>query len=168
MNTQLQAEKTAQLLWTGFILMFFLIQAVIWTVAISITSSDMSHAVIANYDEQALHWDRVKQMRAASSQLNWSSQLTAIGQSALNGDRQIRLQVSDKEGQPIESAIIQMNAFHRGAAADVRDLEFTESAPGVYETTLRLDKDGKWCFQGIFSQEGQVLLVDQTIFLARN
>ena len=33
-----QKEKTAQLVWTGFILMFFFVQAIIWIVAITLTA----------------------------------------------------------------------------------------------------------------------------------
>ena len=59
-------EKTAQLMWTGFILGFFVIQAIIWIIAISITARDASHAVVAGYDEKALKWDDQKALSAAS------------------------------------------------------------------------------------------------------
>ncbi len=62
-----QKEKTAQFLWTGFILMFFVLQAILWTVAITLTTGDKSHAVIASYDARALNWDEEVAQRNASA-----------------------------------------------------------------------------------------------------
>ena len=64
-----QKEKTAQFLWTGFILMFFVIQAIVWIVAITLTANDKSHAVLPNYDERALKWNEEVALRAASEKL---------------------------------------------------------------------------------------------------
>ena len=70
-----QKEKTAQFVWTGFILLFFVIQAIVWTVAISITTRDPSHAVVAGYDEKALNWDDEKALRLASANLGWQAEI---------------------------------------------------------------------------------------------
>ncbi|MCE2792876.1 MAG: hypothetical protein LW697_10550 [Blastopirellula sp.] len=51
-----QREATARLLWTGGIIAFFAIQAVLWIVAITLTSQDPSHVVFEGYDQRALNW----------------------------------------------------------------------------------------------------------------
>ena len=71
-----QKEKTAQFLWTGFILMFFVIQAIVWIIAITLTSNDKSHAVLPDYDQRALNWNEQVKVRAASEKLGWQSRLS--------------------------------------------------------------------------------------------
>ena len=112
-------EKTAQLLWTAFILMFFVIQAVIWTVAISIISMDSSHVVVANYDEQALNWDEVKKQREASAALGWTANISILSAEDLYGNRVVQIKINDASQQPVTKALVQMRAFHRGRAAEV-------------------------------------------------
>lgn len=161
-------EKTAQLLWTVFILMFFVIQAIIWTFAISITSRDSSHAVVAGYDEQALSWDEVKQERAASKALGWTTEIKVDPTGDIRGNRVITIVVTDRKNRPVENATVQLDAYHRGRAAEVQCVEFNEVGQGVYSSEIQIRQSGAWVFDGTVSVENRRLLIQQTIQLNAN
>lgn len=160
-----QKEKTAQLIWTGFILAFFIIQAIIWIAAISFTSSDLSHAVVAGYEEQALKWDEAKSMRRASAELGWDCRIVVDGSADIRGNRAITLVIADKNNQPVENAKIAVRAFHRGRAAEVQDLAFQEVGPGIYSSKVQIQRTGQWQFSGRISSENRNYLIEQQQFI---
>ena len=159
-------ERSAQLLWTTIILMFFSIQAIIWTVAISITANDSSHAVVAGYDEQALSWDEVKKARQLSDHLGWLAQISVDSTGDIRGNRGLTVQVKDRDGNSIPNANVQLRAFHRGAAGEPQLVAFDEIGPGVYASTIRVNRFGKWCFAGTVTVDEDVLLIDQTVIVS--
>lgn len=155
-----QKERTAQLFWTAFILMFFVIQAVIWAIAISITAADPSHTVLAGYDEQALKWDQVKSAQLASEKLGWSCQIEPGNRPDMKGWRTISLKLADRDGRPIEQANITTRAYHRGRAAEVQQLVFEESKPGTYVGRIQVRNSGRWRFEGAATRGTQQFLID--------
>ncbi len=166
MNTTASQEKTAQLLWTGIILFFFMIQAIIWMFAISITASDHSHAVVSNYDEEALRWNEVQQVRRSSDALGWIQKLYVDSSSDTLGNRTVTLSLHDVEQRPIENAAITLKAFHRGRAAEVHHVEFHVIAPGVYSGNLRVRSGGIWQFEGSACVGQDQLLIDTQVHVS--
>ena len=158
-------EKKAQLLWTGFILMFFGIQAVIWSFAISITSRDSSHAVVAGYDEQALNWDEVKELQQASHLLGWQYDISVDATGDIFGNRVVTLHLNDKDGTPLDDANIKLSVFHCAIAADVQTPELAKIAAGIYSGKLKVSRPGKWRITGQATRAGQRFMFDQTLFI---
>jgi hypothetical protein len=161
-------ELKAQLLWTALILMFFLIQGVIWTVAIGMTAQDKSHAVVAHYDEQALNWDEVKQQRQASEALGWQANIQVGETSDVQGNRVITLSLKDENQVPLENAAIELVAFHRARAAEPQNVLLNSVAPGVYSGNILVQKSGRWQFSGSAKSEEHQLLIEQLINLNSN
>ncbi len=160
-------EKTAQFVWTGFILSFFIIQAIVWSVAITVTARDSSHAVVAGYDEQALRWDDVKRLRQESARLGWIAQVVVDSNADIRNNRLMTIEIKDRLGQPVEGAKIELRAFHRGRAAKVQQLRCQEIEPGVYAATVRISKFGKWQFSGQATVGKKVFLVEQQLAVAK-
>jgi len=162
-------EKLAQFLWTGFILSFFLIQAVIWTFAISITATDSSHAVIADYDQKAIDWDKNQELRRSSQRLGWAVKLDVAADGDIMSRRELTLRLADKNGHPIQNAVISVDAFHRARAANKQSLEFEESDPGIYRAVIEIRKSGQWQFSGNATLGQNVFLIEdrQSIQLVR-
>lgn len=137
--------------------MFFLIQAVIWTVAISITAGDTSHAVVTGYDEQALNWDEVKRRRGASAALGWKAELNVESTGDIRGNRIVSVTLLDDSDQPIDNATVRLDAFHRGRVAEKQSLTLTPSdekraaetqgdAAGNYVGSVLIQNSGIWQF----------------------
>ena len=148
--------------------MFFLIQAVIWTVAISITSRDSSHAVVAGYDEQALNWDEVKRQRSASDALGWSANIQVDPTGDIRGNRTIKLNLKNSEQAPIENAVVLLEAFHRGRAAEVQLLVLKSIEPGVFSGTMQIRNSGQWRFSGTATVGKEQFLVEQQLKIDSN
>ena len=156
-----QKEKTAQLIWTGFILMFFLIQAVLWLVAITVTANDKSHAIVAGYDEKALRWDEEQALRAASSRLGWKAELVVDPASDVRGLHEISIKLSDAEAQPVAGAHFDLTAFHRAYAGEPQLIKLKENQDGVYSGEVVLRKSGFWQFTGKAQSEDDVFFFDE-------
>ncbi|MEM9410313.1 MAG: FixH family protein [Planctomycetota bacterium] len=156
-------EQLSQLLWTAFILMFFCIQAVIWTIAIAVTSSDTSHAVVAGYDEQALSWDQVKHARKLSDDLGWQSRLTISDTSDIRGYRYFTIKIKDDSGKPVKNAAVELRAFHGAAAGVPQYLSFTDEGAGVYQAVIRINQFGAWRISGSATRSDQKFLIEETI-----
>jgi nitrogen fixation protein FixH len=161
-------ERIAICLWTSLILMFFVLQAILWTVAISVTARDASHAVVAGYDEQALHWDEVKKLRKDSVALGWDAEIQVDTSGDIRGNRVITLSLKDRNQTPLENARVELNAFHRGRAAEKQNLTLAQVGPGVYSTTLLVRNSGQWQFTGTAVSNDRQFLIEQRISLDSN
>ena len=161
----IQKEKKAQFIWTSIIVGFFLIQAILWAVAVTITASDKSHAIIENYDQLALNWQQQKELRLASEQLGWNARIEVAEKGDIRKNFPITITLSDKNRQPVTGAVIALRAFHRARAAEPQAVAFKEAEPGTYVATLRLERNGLWQFDGRATIGSTVYLIDQKITL---
>ena len=166
-NVLQQREKVAQLIWTGIILTFFVIQAIIWIVAISITANDSSHVVVVGYDEQALNWDAVKQLRQASVRLGWQAEIHVDQTADIRHNRVISIELSDRSNLPLQNARFALIAFHRGHAANVQELEFKEIEQGIYTGRITVQRFGTWCFSGRVQVGDDVYLIQETLRIGK-
>ncbi len=157
-----QREKTAQFIWTGIILLFFLMQAVIWMVALTLTSSDKSNAVVAGYDEKALNWDEEMAVQNASSRLGWKAELFVDPTADIDRSHAITLKLSNADQAVIKNATIELSAFHRARSGDPQQIEFTEINEGVYAGRIQIRKSGFWQFDGAARKGGDTFLINQT------
>ena len=156
-----QKEKTAQFIWTGFILLFFVIQAIIWTVAITLTARDQSHAVVAGYDEKALKWDQEKAIRLASEQLGWQADLQIDTVGDITHRHLLTLQLETANETPVAEANIKLSAFHRSRAGAPQQIDLTETEAGIYTGKIEIRKSGLWQFDGLALAGDDIFLIDQ-------
>lgn len=142
-----QREATARLLWTGGIIAFFAIQAVLWIVAITLTSQDPSHLVFEDYDERAVNWDSWQETMRASAALGWQSDLRIGADADVTGQRELLLTLVDRSGQPVRGAAVDLRLYHRARAAEAVTVSLQELLPGEYVTSFRPQHAGIWNFE---------------------
>ena len=142
-----QREATARLLWTGGIIAFFAIQAVLWIVAITLTSQDPSHLVFEDYDERAVNWDSWQETMRASAALGWQSDLRIGADADVTGQRELLLTLVDRSGQPVRGAAVDLRLYHRARAAEAVTVSLQELLPGEYVTSFRAQQPGNWNFE---------------------
>ncbi len=75
------------------IIAFFVIQAILWIVAISYTANDSSHVVLTDYEQKSLHWDEDQAIKRASAALGWKTDLKIDEQADIVGNRAVRLRL---------------------------------------------------------------------------
>ncbi len=142
-----QREATARLLWTGGIIGFFVIQAILWTVAITLTHQDPSHAVLEGYDQRALNWDAWQDTLRASTALGWRADLEVGPPSGVEQRRELMTRLWDRNGQPVTQAGVQLRLFHRARAGEAEVVMLREILPGEYVATFRPQQPGIWKFE---------------------
>lgn len=156
-------EKKAQFIWTGFILMFFVLQAILWSVAITFTANDPSHRVVAGYDEQALGWDEQRALQAASDALAWRLTATVDPAGDIYRNRDVSLAVQDASGQPVTGLVVTVEGYHRGRAAEVMKLTWNEVEPGRYVTSVPVHYPGRWQFSGTMARGDDTRIVEEAL-----
>ena len=160
-NTQFERkEKTAQFAWTGFILLFFVLQAILWAIAITLTANDQSNAVVADYDKKALNWDDEVALRTASDRLGWQAVLHVDPGADFQRVHVITLELQNADQLPVIDANVQLTAFHRARAAEPQQIRFTEVGGGVYVGKLAVRQDGLWQFEGSAQKAGATFLIN--------
>ncbi len=151
--TQLQQkEQLARFLWTGFILMFFGIQAIIWTIAILMTSNDPSHAMVRHFEAKTALPPSRSERLDANRALGWNTQLKVQSASdttsSSSGQAQVEMTITDRDGSPLELPFIDLTAFHCARAAKVQQVKLSPQQPGVYRGIMLINKEGQWQFDG--------------------
>lgn len=163
-------ERHARRIWLGGIAVFFSIQAAIWIVAIWFTGSDLSHAVIPEYDRRALDWDSYRDARAASRGLGWKATLVPVAVPDRPGQVRVELRLATESGTAVEADSVSLSYFHAARAARRQETGLPPVAPGVYAADLNLDRVGLWHFEirarrgsGFFLDEQRIELGAETI-----
>lgn len=141
-------EALAQMLWTGGIIGFFVVQAIIWAVAITITHSDPSHAVIADRDERIGSWARRREVQVANERLGWQTVVEVVPATAEGGQRQVQIRLQDPAGNPVLAEQLEVTGYHRARVTEKRSLPLEAVEPGVWRVTADLKRAGWWRFEG--------------------
>jgi len=172
-------ERSTQLLWMGFIIMFFMLQAILWTVAILFTMNDSSHAIIPNYEQKAVHWDQSQTALRASEALGIRSTLSVDADPDLRGVRTVRLKLLDAEHKPVAANTISLKAFHVGRAAEVQEIVLVKSenldagvdgkseADDDFTGSVLIDKTGHWSITGSVLVDSDLYFIDQRVFIEK-
>ena len=100
---------------------------------------DPGFAVEPDYYKKASRWDDHKRDQARSLATGWRATLAA--EPSGSG---LRVSLFDARGEPLKGAQLVAQAFANARAADVRQLTFNESAPGVYIAKLLDRHSGLW------------------------
>ncbi len=155
-------ERSAQLMWTGFIVAFFVLQAILWAVAIRITSNDPSHAILPSYSQPPEEWARQQALKNASQKLGWSTDWNLEATDDVRGRQRLTLTIADGKQAPIENASIELRAFHKARAARPQAVVMTETSPGRYEGMILVRKPGVWKLEGVVNHNDEIFVIDQT------
>lgn len=174
-----QQEQLARFLWTGFILMFFAVQAIIWTIAILMTSNDSSHAVVRDFEaksalppsraertdaNRALGWKTTLKVLSASNKQTGTNQV-GTNQAGTQGPAEVELTLTDQNSSPIEIPSIDLTAFHCARAAEVQSIKLSPHQPGIYRGTMQLNKSGQWQFDGLIQREKETYFFGERLSL---
>lgn len=141
-------EALAQMLWTGGIIGFFLIQALLWTVAITLTHNDPSHAVVADLDERVGGSDLRRAAKLASDRLGWNTSVSVVSPVSPNAKRTVQIRIFDLMGQPVPAQNLEVFGFHRARVTERKTLTLQSIAPGVWQVNDTMNRTGWWRFEG--------------------
>ncbi|MBL8889490.1 MAG: FixH family protein [Planctomycetaceae bacterium] len=141
-------EALAQMLWTGGIIGFFAIQAVIWAVAITLTHNDPSHAVVAGLDERVGSSDERRAAREASQKLGWTTSIVVVPETETSTHPRVEIRITNQAGRPVPVEKLEVFGFHRARVTERKLLELESTAAGVWQIVDPLTRSGWWRFEG--------------------
>ncbi|TVS20596.1 MAG: hypothetical protein EA424_03165 [Planctomycetaceae bacterium] len=142
-----RVEARHRFVWVGTIVAMLAAQVLLMMLIVYVTTVDESFAVEPNYYQQSLDWDATMAQRRHNQQLGWQLELSVADQANLLGDRQLVGRLTDRDGHPLDGAVIELVAFPHARGNDRRTATLLPMSEGSYETTLRIPRGGKWEFR---------------------
>lgn len=160
-ESEASREAFAQMMWGSVIVGFFVVQFIMWGIALFITHNDPSYKVIANYEQRAVNWDAHRQEVLASEQLRWTADIRVSEEATLEGFRKVTVVITDRDQQPVPVDQVSLSLFHRARAAEQQDLVLESLSPTVWQGTAKMKRSGAWQFAGTADKGDQHFLIDQ-------
>ena len=132
------------MIWPGIVIALLVGQIVVSLFAVSLALSDPSQAVEPDYYAKSLRWDTTQAQLRASEALHWTAVWNIAPTADILGQREVRLTLTDAQGQPIHDAAVNVLFFHHARSADRQEQPLTAAGDGVYLAVLPMRRDGIW------------------------
>ena len=129
-------------MWPG--LVFVLIGTNFCVVGVTVYAANFRHAsfsVVPDYDRTALHWDDTARQGRHNADLGWVVRVDSTDHGNLS------VSLLDKQGQPLDAASIQVEAFHHAHARNKATVTLAAAEPGQYSGPAAIDIPGLWEFR---------------------
>lgn len=150
-----QVEARHRFVWVGTIVAMLAAQVLLMMLIVYVTTVDESFAVEPNYYQQSLEWDATMAQRRHNQQLGWQLELSVADQANLLADRQLVARLTDRDGHPLDGAVIELVAFPHARGNDRRTATLLPMSEGRYATTLRIPRGGKWEFRVVVQHDSE-------------
>lgn len=112
--------------------------------AVTIATRDKSFIVLPNYYQKALEWDQRKSALAAADKLGWERRITLGDFDASHQTRLIRIEMVDRNRQPLEGLSISITAAPEKHPDRFQTLQLTSQSPGSYVGHLKVTQTDVW------------------------
>ncbi len=100
--------------------------------------------LVEDYERKAAEWDEHRAQLDRNDDLGWELAFTAR---SLPGGAQLRVELRDDAGLPIEGALVKVVAFHNANADDKLRIDLEPLAQGGYGVAVPLRRSGLYEFQ---------------------
>ena len=135
--------------WPAIIISFLGVQVVLSFAALYFALSDPSASVEPNYYARGLSYDQRRAEQQLMATLGWQPGLILSGAAGSPPHRSLGLRLVDRNGAPLEGAIVQVVAFAHARAVDryALTLQPAPGSPGFYAADLPTPQQGLWEFR---------------------
>ena len=144
--TRMSAERIAAIKWIAFVLVILGTSFSVAIVMLYVSATDPSFAVEPDYYNQALNWDEHVAQRTLNEELGWRLELSDKPSESI-GHRDVSVALTDRDGAPIDGAMVCVIAFHNARAADHFTFEMEPTGNGEYSAQQPLQRAGRWEFR---------------------
>ena len=122
-----------------------------------ISTNDPGFAVEENYYAKATAWDQHMAQQRTNRELGWQLKLELVPATAGPQPQPLKLRatLADKTGEPVSHGRVNAMAFHNARAANRQRLVLEETAAGVYETPMVMQRAGLWEIRSDVQQAGR-------------
>jgi nitrogen fixation protein FixH len=110
--------------------------------AVVLATSDKSFAVLPDYYQKAVNWDRSQADLRASEKLGWQVMLVPSPDVDPTGRRTLTLTLADSDGRPIGNADVEVSAYHQARPNEVIQATFHTDASGQASQVVTMRREG--------------------------
>ena len=155
-NNSTNVESNARSwIWPMIVVSLLLLQIVISGSAAYFALSDPSVAIEPDYHNKAINWDA----RLARRDLEWNADINVPSTSDSIDQHEVTITLTDKEGQTLTGAQMEVTAFPHARANQRQVVKFhDEDKSGRYRATMRLPRAGIWEFRVFAKHNDSVFL----------
>lgn len=139
-----RAERHACLQWSAFIVLLLGGSVGMWIYAAFLAISDPSMAVVPDYHEKALQWDKHLEVARVSKAVGWTIAVVPNAAADASGQRELTFFVRDRDARPVTGARGHVRMYHHARGKEVHTLELTEKEPGSYTIQTPMPRTGTW------------------------
>lgn len=137
-----EANRRAAWRWGGFVVGLLGLQIAGGIFAIMLATGDKSVAVVPDYHQKALQWDRQVALQEASQRLGWT-----LGVEVTNSGRQhpgMSLLLVDRTGMPVVLDQGEIQIYRHVRASEVRTVALPNGTTGAIKLTDCFTSPGLW------------------------
>jgi nitrogen fixation protein FixH len=109
-----------------------------------IATDDPHFALEPDYYDKAVRWDRSQREARDSAVLGYQLTLPQTLAQSADGTLGIELHVTARDGLPLSSAVVELEAFPNAYASRIERVQLRETSPGVYRGRLAGRARGLW------------------------
>lgn len=139
---------------------FLMMVAVIWGLTIP------GAFVAPEGYEEGLAWDDRQAERQVSSALGWTLKVFPSVVTQILGDRQVKFELLDRQGKPIENATLNVRMYHHARADQTLQQQISQTSPGLYEASLRMRRPGMWHLHAVATRGADRFVIDEDFWIA--
>jgi len=134
--------------WPLIIVTFLGGHIILMGIAAFLATQDRSFAVIPDYYRQGLRWDQQQEQQRRSDALGWKLVVAPDVTVDSNGQRQLKVRLTDADTQPVRADEVVVEFFHGAHANQRAQVRLGPSPePGQYSAWVRMPYTGFWEFQ---------------------
>ncbi len=149
-----RAERHACLQWSAFILLLLGGSVGMWIYAAVIAVSDPTMAVVPDYHEKALQWDKHLEIARASKAVGWTIAVVP-GAAQANAQRELTFFLRDRDARPVTGAHGRVRMYHHARGKEVQTIDLVEKEPGSYSLQAAMPRAGTWQLEVMLDRENE-------------
>ncbi len=131
--------------WPWIIVGMLVVHASIMLGTIAYVSAKNDLYVEPDYYAKAVDWDNQRAMREMAENMGWVIEvLVQDSQPDSDAGRTIQVSIHDRDGQPIDGALVEVESVHPAHANDRINLVLLGVGDGQYRKPIGMDVPGFW------------------------
>lgn len=160
------ARKWRYWTWPLIVVGLLLGHVSIMVTAVVLATGDKSFAVLPNYYEKAVNWDKNQAELRASAKLGWQVTLIPSPEVDPTGHRAVTITVADAAGQPVADAAVELTWYHHKRPNELLKAAFHTDAAGRAAETVVMRGEGFYQMNVTASAGGRRFVTVLTPFVS--
>lgn len=128
--------------WPVIVVALLLGHVSLMVTAVVLASGDKSFAVLPNYYEKAVNWDKNQAELRASEKLGWQVTLIPSPNVDPTGRRALAVILTDAAGRPIADAAVELTWYHHARPTELLKASLHTDASGRAEQVVTMRREG--------------------------